>query len=382
MAVASNAKEPKYRRMLSEIKRRIAEGAYPPGSQLPTRADFEREFNTSHMTMQRVLNQLDAEGFTDGRPTRGTYVADHPPPLTCYAVGFYHEPDQDHPDSRYEAAILSVLQRWQTHSAFRYRAYFGLGKHTDVEDLHRLVADFRQRRLAGMIMPFPLHGLHDAGVFELPGAYHATITAARRAAGRGQARASDRRTVGLDFDAFADRAMQTLAQHGRRRVGTLLLAHPDNNPGRNPGRDGVLADAAERHGLASSTVHRLFAHEQMPLSIDRCVETIMQGDAKSRPDALVVADDNLVDQALSTLIRLGLRIPDDVEVVAYANFPAGPRPIVPITRIGFDMADALRQCVGMIEKQRRGEAFEPCWIAPIDESRYAPVEPLEMENVS
>ena len=79
----------------------------------------------------------------------------------------------------------------------------------------------------------------------------------------------------------------------------------------------------------------------------------LKGD--DRPDGLVIHDDHLVEHAASGLLSSGVRIPEDLDVVAHANFPLISSPPLPIRRLGFDCVDLLRRCVAAIGSLRRGE---------------------------
>jgi len=74
-----------------------------------------------------------------------------------------------------------------------------------------------------------------------------------------------------------------------------------------------------------------------------------------RPDGLFIADDNLVPHATAGLLSLGLRVPDDLEIVAHCNFPWPTASMVPAKRIGFDSRKVLAQAISLIDMQRRGE---------------------------
>ncbi len=58
----------------SELRRRIADGVYAPGAVMPTERDFAREFSTSRTTVSKALRRLEAMGFVDQAPGRGTRV--------------------------------------------------------------------------------------------------------------------------------------------------------------------------------------------------------------------------------------------------------------------------------------------------------------------
>ena len=60
-----------------------------------------------------------------------------------------------------------------------------------------------------------------------------------------------------------------------------------------------------------------------------------------RPDGLIVTDDNLLTSASEGLLAAGVRVPEEVSVVALTNFPNLVPSAVPVTRIGFDIPSGL-----------------------------------------
>jgi hypothetical protein len=59
------------------------------------------------------------------------------------------------------------------------------------------------------------------------------------------------------------------------------------------------------------------------------------------PDAIVIADDNLVDAALLGITASGARIGRDVDVIAHCNFPADAPAAAPVHRLGYDCRRVL-----------------------------------------
>ncbi|MBS3763756.1 MAG: GntR family transcriptional regulator [Planctomycetes bacterium] len=64
--------------LVREICQRIACGNFQPGSRLPTRTEFEDEFDVSSVTVQRAFDRLNEVGLSNvpgtrsaGRPARG-----------------------------------------------------------------------------------------------------------------------------------------------------------------------------------------------------------------------------------------------------------------------------------------------------------------------
>jgi DNA-binding GntR family transcriptional regulator len=71
---------PKYAQIVAAIRRRIADGTYPPGSLLPSESMLVREFGVSRPTVVRALEALKLRGEIDREHGRGSYVKATPLP--------------------------------------------------------------------------------------------------------------------------------------------------------------------------------------------------------------------------------------------------------------------------------------------------------------
>jgi DNA-binding GntR family transcriptional regulator len=65
---------PLYRSLASRLERRIAEGRYPIGSQLPSEPELEQEFGVSRITIRQALSMLKRRGLLTSRSGMGTVV--------------------------------------------------------------------------------------------------------------------------------------------------------------------------------------------------------------------------------------------------------------------------------------------------------------------
>jgi DNA-binding GntR family transcriptional regulator len=65
-----------YQSVAQELKRRIRERVYPPGTRIPTEGELVREFKVSAITVRRALRDLTAEGLLFGRQGLGVFVTD------------------------------------------------------------------------------------------------------------------------------------------------------------------------------------------------------------------------------------------------------------------------------------------------------------------
>jgi DNA-binding GntR family transcriptional regulator len=69
---------PKYAKVVAEIRRRIEDGTYPPGSALPSETQLVREFAMGRTTVVRALQILQRDGWIDREHGRGSFVKGRP----------------------------------------------------------------------------------------------------------------------------------------------------------------------------------------------------------------------------------------------------------------------------------------------------------------
>ena len=156
-------------------------------------------------------------------------------------------------------------------------------------------------------------------------------------------------TISLAHDVWLDRALDLACEAGRSRVAVLTHGGLQFEYG----QEKQLRNAFEQR--------RLTFHEDLVQCVDLSFPKTAAGITRllfhnrpvGRPDALIITDDNLVDQALISLIADGLRVPDDVMVVAHCNFPCALPRVLNIKRLGFDAAAVMNSCVGMIDQLSR-----------------------------
>src|SRR5262249_23595215 len=93
----------------------------------------------------------------------------------------------------------------------------------------------------------------------------------------------------------------------------------------------------------------------VPAAIRNCVRLLMHGPKSQRPDGLLICDDNYAEDAQAALVETGVRVPTDLTVVTHCNFPWPPPNVLPVRRLGYDIRLALKTCIQVLDRQRRGE---------------------------
>jgi DNA-binding LacI/PurR family transcriptional regulator len=226
----------------------------------------------------------------------------------------------------------------------------GVEAYLDNEPYQQLLADVHNHRLAGIIFLHPPFKYVNTPLMDEPGV--------ARAAFMPTAEYANVQAVGVRHEALIERALDYLLSRGRRRV--AVLSQP-TVPG---GSTEWLEQMVARRGMFMEPYWLQFAMTGIESMVRNTVHLLMNGNQKVRPDGLIIGDDNFVEAASAGLVRAGVRVPEDVEVVAHCNFPWPTSSVLPVKRLGFSARQVLRECINSIDAQRRGEGIKPAVIIP------------------
>lgn len=338
------------------MREEIVSGRLAPGDRLPTHVDLARHFGVSNVTIQNGLNQLAGDGFIEIRPRVGSFVVQHPPHLRNIALVFPFEPAAPPARwnwSRYYQTLTMAAREVQSDLGRRLIPFHGIDFDTDSEDRRRLLRHIERRQLAGLIFANPSGMLEDTPIVDDPHLGRVELAL------EGEA---DWPVINLDSRRWFELALDRLAERGRRRVAILLHRFVRNKFFRADAFDRSLAE----RDMRCPPYWRQAIDWHDPEAASHCVQLLMRGPVEERPEALLVADDNLMEGVSAGLVRAGAQVPEEVEVVARANFPVPAEPALPFRLLGYDMRDVLRRAVDLIDRQRRGDEAEK-------ESRFPPV---------
>ena len=322
------------------LRRRIVAGELAPGTRLPTRSELEYQFGTTKATMQRAFDDLIEDGFITAEGRRGTFVSATPPHLTRFALVFSGRPNSGASWSEFYSSLCTEANRLAASAIRKFPFFYGVDQHHDAEDYDRLLREIRTNQLAGIVFTFnPEYVAHTP----LMGPHGIPMAAI------GDAPKLNLPTVGIDYRSFFDKALDEVVRLGRKRVAVVA---PE-----------MLFEAFEGHfraglrsrGLTSQPYWWQPLHLAGPQLARHQAHLLMHANQTVRPDALIIANDNFTDHVLLGLQDAGVRLPQDLEVIAHCNFPAlAPAP-APLHRIGFDVRTILQGCLHGIGLQRQGK---------------------------
>jgi len=288
-------------------------------------------------TLQDATNLLVAEGFlTVGPRKKGTLVAANPPHLARYRLIFPFGPNDR--GQFWHALEAAARQRQTPEQEFLF--FYGLEGHRDIEEYRELVREVQTRRVAGLILASSEDELRGTPILEHPGLPRVAIANRRQLKGIPK--------VHIDLHSFLEQAVDTLRAQGRTRIALLCASGA-----------GMLAKPFRRimetRGLRCHRHWEQYSSLRNPDAASHLVELLMHKGQPERPDGLVIADDNLIIPATDGLVRAGVRVPQELSVVALTNFPLVLPSSVPIARIGYDIPAILDLLVQRLEEVRQGK---------------------------
>ena len=337
------------RQIVEAVRGQIVSGQLAPGARVPSINELAAAHQASTKTALTALTYLQEHGFITSRRGSGSFVSETPPHLSQFALVFQDAPKRDGSWSQFFMAWKREAKRLvapgcEGSRCGRRFSFIYLDLHVAGTPAERELQSAMEADLfAGLIFPdYPsfLHG--------------AEILADRRTPKVCVAQQPKEGFTTLVLDnALPEKALNCLAGHGRRRAAFLVPSFLDSD---SPilATDYLVRLAADcgltsyRHWVQGIDITSPRWAANWTEFLCRC--------GPERPDALFISDDNLVPSATQGLLNAGIRVPDDIEVVAHCNFPYPTPSLVPARRIGFDVRQLLHLSVDTIERQRRGEA--------------------------
>ena len=324
-------------KLLAYLRGLILSGKLPPGAKLPSHEELERRFHATSATVQESLNTLHRAGFVEMQHRRGTFVTAYPPHRCHYALAFPRKLEEV--GTQFYTALRKEGLRLQG-AKCRISVFHEIEEHVDVEDYQRLLGFVEAHALAGLIFATNPYYLR------LEGSPLVTEPDLPRVAIQKTDAGITYPTVYPDGHAFLPKALDYLAARGHRRV--ALLGGINNV-------DDAFCQGAAARGL----IARPYWIQSIPVEKPDCarhvMHLLMHAGKDERPDALIISDDNLVESATAGLVDAGVRVPQDLEVIAHTNFPWPTPSAVSVKRLGYDVRQLISLCLERLAQQRRGE---------------------------
>lgn len=339
---AATHDQPAQQAVLQSLRTEIVAGKYPPGSRLPTRTQLEQRFKVSRVTIQRVFDRLSRDGFVRPRQRHGTFVTDNPPHLTTLGLIFpWRRDDGQNPWPHFWTTLIDAAGQCplRQDAPNQLEVFTGIREHSDLDAYQRLRSMLESHALAGLIFANRPYYFDD---------FRSLIGDVPCVAIMSRPDIPGVHAIKLDNDRFIEMALDHFASRGRRRLAVVM---PPGDRGPAEHRDHLHQRAADR-GLSLEPYRVQMVPAQAAAN---CAHLLFHDGQLQRPDALLITDDNLVEPATAGLVDAGVG-PDDLDVVAHANFPEPTPARFPATRLGFEAREVLDAAVAIITDRREGRS--------------------------
>ena len=335
----------------TQLRNRIIKGKWSPGSRLPRRPELISEVGSNARVVQNAITQLTEEGFVEvSTRSAGTRVASNPPHLTRYYLIFPYGPNSwDH----FWKALAEVAEDMSGDTC-DITCFYGLRGHRDVADYQQMIADVKNKSVAGLIFASSADEFKDTPLLDTPGIPRVSISYSRFLPGIPK--------ISLDINSFINQAVAHLLDQGRKKLAILA---PDVNTTE------AFRRALIEHGLDCNNAWIQFPRRSFRDSARCAVDIMMRPAQPDRPDGLIIADDNLIEGSVEGLTNFGISVPEELSIVTLNNFPHFVQTKLPVTRFGFDIPGLLDILMSRLQDVSDGkEVVESTRLSVISEVEF------------
>jgi DNA-binding LacI/PurR family transcriptional regulator len=289
----------RYQDIREQIRREIEERRYAPGERLPSDTELAGRFSVSRLTVIRALRELESQALVQRKAGSGTFVRVDSPVVaeSSYVFGLLM-PDLGDGEI-FEPVARGIARAGES---LHHRLLWGndpAAAHDKEQQADELCRYLVAREVSGVFFSPVEHTSHQESVNQ-------RIAEALTAAGIP--------IVLIDrcICRYPDRSPHDLIGIDNPRAGSRMTRH--------------LIQAGCRRVVFASRPARLEALPGLSLELENDQSRELRAFlAKVRPDGLVCANDFTAAKLMQALLRLGVRIPEDIKMVGindvkYAGF--------------------------------------------------------------
>ena len=346
--------KPAYTQVEAFLRRAIVEKRFAPGDRLPTLQKLAEQFGTSVFTIQSALVPLVKEGLVECSPRRGTFVAGARGKITC--VGIYCEDDfRVNPWRGLYREVYGELSRILTQNQIHLQLW---SDPRPIEQQQEALPEIQRAIKGRKIQAFIATAVNAYDIqwirtLKIPFSVMGSPPFPCR--------------VVLDYKQMVKMSLEALKAQGCRSIGVVFpwpiwgpmkTDHVEDVAGVFP----VLIDEAARQGLA---LRNEWVRAPLTAMRDRdyeefgYVEFMKLWKQEERPDGLLVYPDLIGRGVISAILRLGIRVPEDLKVVLHHREGAELFCPLPVSWIVSSPQKCAMALVDQIRSQSEGREVSP-----------------------
>jgi DNA-binding LacI/PurR family transcriptional regulator len=340
----------------AHVRALIKNGTLPAGTGIPSTKALAAAWGVFPNTIKLALDPLVKEGLLDRRQNRGTRVLDGHRKirrLGMYAnFGSIPASDRDFLVSL-QVELARVLEKQNA------ELKIWIDSRKSPKSLpENLIEACGKREIDGVVASHPSKEILKA-MKSLPVPF-AALTSYRDYPARVQLRYAD----------FVESAVRRLAECGSRRVGVISNVIPERATEISNRQDvshfyQIFAETAASLGLESRpewVIHP--ASSKATIEIERfgyeAVKSLWK--QQDRPDGLFIYPHTAVRGSLTALLELGVKIPEELQLVAHGNIETPILTPYPVDWITSSSHEIVQSMVKQIQTVLDGHPVKPIWL--------------------
>lgn len=311
--------------VVAALSRRIADGTYPAGSALPAERDLTAEFGVSRVTIRSALDRLESRKLVSREPGRGTYVrvggnntGSMPQPVSAIALV----------SSQLSPSVASPIAAGCSSAALAHRIRLLLcdtGGTTFAEAQAKELLHLRslyEEGVQGVVLwwqegdgskPWLERMLADGRALVLVDRYIEGLSAD---------------FVGIDDEAAAANAVRHLIALGHERIACVVHSlKVTTSSGRLAGYRRALSES----GLPYDD-SRVLVVEEGRADVGAIVADALLS-LPNPPSAVLAVNDYVAIEIIESATARGVRVPEDLAVVSFADMEVARHYRVPLTTV-------------------------------------------------
>ena len=333
-----------------------------PGRQLDSISTLAKRFGVSQITVRNALLLLSHQGLVELRHGSGCYVSER---SGSTHVGVYTDWDLSSSHTSYFFLhTMQELRRFFAQRGQRVRLYMGNvrpgGTPTGLS-CHEFLEDVAADKLSGVALLSTLfqpqwgNPLSQRKV-PVVGCWY-----------------EHEYNIALDYPGMIERGTRYLVSQGRKKIALLGWF------GRTPPHDQyyrAFADVLAEHRLpVNDNWIRTDLHPWLEAAGWEEFRELWLAQP-DKPDALLIADDNLYRGAAVAMLELGIRVPEDLLLVTHTNKGSGMFRPVPAACLEFDPAELAMRMGETLWRRMQNEPDVPKQVTVPFQFVENPVEPV------
>jgi GntR family transcriptional regulator, arabinose operon transcriptional repressor len=317
--------------LCAQIRRDILEGRLKQGSPLPTQTELGRKYGVAATTASMAMSRLAHEGLVIRIPGRGSFVSQEMP-QSARSIHFIRSVGSpDRPPNSTDLKMTDIFA-----NLVQKRGYVGVWHHLPKTLLNQPDAVIDR-----------FHGARRAVLKHCPDVFAEAL--AREGVSvvtlfSGTQRPATYPQLDMDRAACSQRAIDYLVSLGHRRIAYV-------SRGDKPEWMRGFIRGAVSHGLPTPVTWIVEGKDYYLNDSAERVRAMLR--SEPRPEAFVCPTVHEAALLESLVLGVGLRIPEDIAIVAADSGPEAETATIPVTTVGVDLEDVCQQAIDLVELPAR-----------------------------